>query len=75
MAPPRGIIVAFVTVGLRSQVPQSWGWELHGGAAGEVTRRSEVAFRRAEDAWKAARAALAEHEGRQSERPAGAQTA
>ena len=75
MPPPRGIIVGFVTVGLRSHAPQLWGWDLHGGPAGEVTRRLEVSFRRAEEAWKAARAALAEHEGRQQGRPAGAQTA
>jgi len=74
MAPPRGILLGFVTVGLRSHAPRLWGWNLHGGAGG-VVRRSDVSFRREEDAWRAARAALAEHEGRQPERPAGAQTA
>ena len=58
----RGFALSYVKVEMRSRSPRLWGWNLHRAGSDLLIRRSEVAYRCAEDAWKAGQTAFADFE-------------
>lgn len=55
----RSFASSYVKVELRPGSPRLWGWNLHRASSDILIRRSEAAYRCAEDAWKAGQAAFA----------------
>ena len=58
----RGYALSYVKVEIHSRSLRLWGWSLHREGSDNLLRRSEAAFRCAEDAWAAGQAAHADFE-------------
>ncbi len=58
----RGYALSYVKVEIHSRSLRLWGWSLHRDGSDNLLRRSEAAFRCAEDAWTAGQAAHACYE-------------